>query len=33
MSSPIKAVVFNIGNVLFTWDPENLYRDCSALEF
>ncbi|SDR17603.1 HAD family phosphatase [Pseudovibrio sp. Tun.PSC04-5.I4] len=27
MSSPVKAVVFDIGNVLFIWDPENLYRD------
>ncbi|GHB45319.1 hydrolase [Pseudovibrio japonicus] len=27
MSSPVNAVVFDIGNVLILWDPENLYND------
>ncbi|MES0871133.1 HAD family hydrolase [Pseudovibrio sp. SCP19] len=27
MSSPVTAVVFDIGNVLIAWDPENLYKD------
>ncbi len=27
MSSTVTAVVFDIGNVLISWDPENLYRD------
>ncbi len=27
MSSPVTAVVFDIGNVLILWDPENLYND------
>ncbi len=27
MSSSVTAVVFDIGNVLILWDPENLYND------
>ncbi len=27
MSSPVTAVVFDIGNVLILWDPENLYKE------
>ncbi|KZL21976.1 Phosphoglycolate phosphatase [Pseudovibrio axinellae] len=27
MSKPISGVVFDIGNVLIAWDPQNLYKD------
>ena len=26
MTSPITAIIFDIGNVLITWDPKNLYK-------
>jgi 2-haloacid dehalogenase len=26
MNSPIKAIVFDYGNVLLTWDPRNIYK-------
>jgi 2-haloacid dehalogenase len=26
MNSPIKAIIFDFGNVLLTWDPRNLYQ-------
>ncbi len=26
MTSPIKAIIFDFGNVLLTWDPRNLYQ-------